>query len=131
MNTTFAKILFAAILIALTTSMYAQNMQQAPKTPQEVAMEQALKLQRDLKLSDYQLFYVDSILQTNFVGQQQEFEKMRVSGLQNPKSYEDVFNRWKTLTEDALEKILDRQQFEKFLKISGVPPKERKKRLAK
>jgi len=131
MNTTFAKILFIAILVALTTSLRAQTQQQEPKTPEEMAIEQALKLQRDLKLSDYQLFYVDSILQTNFVGQQQEFERMRASGLQSQKSYEDVFNKWKTKTEDAFEKILDKTQFEKFLKLSGVSAKDRKQRLAK
>jgi len=131
MNTTFAKILFAAILIVLTTSMYAQNPQQEQKTPEEVAAEQALKLQRDLKLSEYQLFYVDSILQTNFVGQSQEFEKMKASGLQSQKSYQDVYDKWKAKTEDALEKVLDKTQFEKFLKLSGVSAKERKKRLEK
>ena len=131
MNTTFTKILFIAILVALTTSLRAQTQQQEPKTPEEMAIEQALKLQRDLKLSDYQLFYVDSILQTNFVGQQQEFEKMKASGLQSQKSYEDVFNKWKTKTEDAFEKILDKTQFEKFLKLSGVSAKDRKQRLAK
>jgi len=131
MNITFTKILFIAILVALTTSLRAQTQQQEPKTPEEMAIEQALKLQRDLKLSDYQLFYVDSILQTNFVGQQQEFEKMKASGLQSQKSYEDVFNKWKTKTEDAFEKILDKAQFEKFLKLSGVSAKDRKQRLAK
>ena len=131
MKTALIKILFPVILIALAIPAYAQSQQQQPKTPQEAASEQALILQRDLKLSDYQLFYVDSILQTNFVGQDQEFEKMRVSGLQSQKSYEDAYKRWKTKTEDALEKILDRPQFEKFLKLSGVSAKERKKRLAK
>jgi hypothetical protein len=131
MNTTFAKILFIAILVALTSSLRAQTQQQETKTPEETAVEQALKLQRDLKLSDYQLFYVDSILQTNFVGQYQEFEKMKASGLQSQKSYEDVFNKWKTKTEDAFEKILDKTQFEKFLKLSGVSAKDRKQRLAK
>ena len=124
-------LLTAISAILLCNPVYAQNPQQEPKTPQEVAIEQAIRLQRDLKLSDYQLFYIDSILQTNFTGQQDEFEKMRVSGLQSQKSYEDVFNKWKTRTEDAFEKILDRTQFEKFLKISGVPAKERKRRLAK
>ena len=131
MNATFMKILFIAVLISISASVYAQNPQQTPKTPEEVAVEQALKLQTDLKLSDYQLFYVDSILQTNFVGQQQEFEKMRASGMQGQKSYEDVYNKWKAKTEDAFEKILNKEQFEKFLKLSGVPAKERKKRLAK
>ena len=131
MSTTSIKILFTAILVILTTLVYAQNPQQEQKTMEEVATEQSLKLQQDLKLSDFQLFYVDSILLANFIGQQQEFEQMRASGLQSQKSYENVYNKWKTKTEDAFEKILDRPQFEKFLKISGVPAKERKKRLAK
>ena len=131
MNTTFIKILFTSFLLALTTSLYAQTQKQEPKTPEEAAVEQALKLQQSLKLSDYQLFYVDSILQANFVGQYQEFEKMKTSGLQSQKSYEDVYNKWKSKTEDAFEKILDKAQFEKFLKLSGVSAKERKQRLAK
>jgi len=132
MNTTFVKILFVtAILIAIPVLAHAQNPQQEQKSPEEIAIDQALKLQRDLKLSEYQLFFVDSILKANFTGQFQEFENMRSSGLQSQKTYENVFNKWKTQTEDAFEKILDREQFERFLKISGVPAKERKKRLAK
>ena len=130
MNATSIKILFVAIFISISAAIYAQNPQQDPKTPEEIAMEQAKRFQENLKLSDYQLFHVDSTLQTNFVGQQQEFEKMRMSGLQSQKSYQDVYDKWRQKTEDAFEKILDRGQFEKFLKLSGMPAKERKKRLA-
>ncbi len=117
-------------LIMLMTSMFsfAQNQSQEKKDPIKIAAEQADKLQLDLKLEYHQHFLVDSVLQKNISGVMQEFELMQRSGMQNPDSYREVQLKWVKKTEDAFEKILTPSQFDRYLKISGVSSKERKKR---
>lgn len=93
--------------------------QEPEKSPEQMASEQADRLQRDLKLADHQLFFVDSVLQYNFVGMRREMEEMRKAGLQTRESYVASQKRWGQKTEEAFEKILDNDQFIKYLKISG------------
>ena len=87
---------------------YSALGQEPQKTPQEMASEQADRLQRDLKLADHQLFYIDSILQYNFQ-----------AGLHSRDTYCNTQKKWGQKTEEAFEKILDKEQFIRYLKISG------------
>ncbi len=123
------KITLISFLLFLTIFTFAQDPNQVQKTPVEIASEQADRLLRELKLNDYQLFMVDSVLQTNIAGVMDEFERMRKGGMQNPESYRDVQKKWQTKTEDAFEKLLTIEQFDRYLRISGVPSRERKKRI--
>ncbi len=115
----------------LAASAYSQNPQQEKKSPEQIAAEQADRLQRDLKLNDYQVFLADSVLQKNIAGVTAEFEKMQKAGMQNSDNYREVQLKWRRMTEDAFQKFMTPAQFEKYLKLSGVSSKERKKRLAK
>ncbi len=116
-------------LLAVTSTIDAQTNQPPQKTPVELAAEQADRLQIDLKLNDYQVFLIDSVLQANLTGVTQEFDKMRAGGVQSHDIYREIQIKWRRKTEDAFEKILTRQQFERYLKLSGVSSKERKQRL--
>jgi hypothetical protein len=99
---------------------YGQNQEQQPqKTPIEVASEQAEKLQKELNLKDYQLFLVDSVLQRNFTDLMKEVESMRVAGIQTRESYKSVQEKWTAKTDNAFEKIFDKEQFIKYLKMGG------------
>ncbi|MDD2280199.1 MAG: hypothetical protein PHT23_01010, partial [Bacteroidales bacterium] len=99
---------------------YCQNQEQQPqKTPIEVASEQAERLQKELNLKDYQLFLVDSVLQRNFTDLMNEIESMKVAGIQTRESYKSVQDKWTAKTDLAFEKIFDKEQFIKFLKMSG------------
>ena len=99
---------------------YGQNQEQQPqKTPIEVASEQAEKLQKELNLKDYQLFLVDSVLQRNFTDLMKEVESMRVAGIQTRESYKSVEEKWTAKTDNAFEKIFDKEQFIKYLKMGG------------
>lgn len=101
------------------------------KTPIEMASEQADRLLIDLKLNDYQLFLVDSTLQSNLQGLHDQFETMQKGGMQNQESYRQVAKEWQTKTEDSFEAILTTDQFDRYLRLSGVKSKVRKKRIAK
>ncbi|NTV19571.1 MAG: hypothetical protein HGA83_09100 [Bacteroidales bacterium] len=99
---------------------YGQNQEQQPqKTPIEVASEQAERLQKELNLKDYQLFLVDSVLQRNFTDLMNEVESMKVAGIQTRESYKSVQDKWTTKTDQAFEKIFDKEQFIKYLKMGG------------
>ena len=99
---------------------YGQNQEQQPqKTPIEIASEQAEGLQKELKLKDYQLFLVDSVLQRNFTDLMAEIELMKASGIQTRESYKSVQEKWTAKTDNAFEKIFDKEQFIKYLKMGG------------
>ncbi len=119
--------LLTAILIV--TPVAAQNNTQQQKSPVQIAAEQADRLQTDLKLNDYQTFLADSVLQANITGVTEEFERMKAGGMQNPDSYRDVQEKWRRKTEDAFEKFMNKEQFDRYLRLTGVSAKERKKRL--
>ncbi|MPM34572.1 hypothetical protein SDC9_81158 [bioreactor metagenome] len=115
--------------LSVWTGTIAQQQQQPQKTPVEIAAEQADRLQRDLKLDNYQVFVVDSTLQTNLAGVMNEFEQMKKGGMQNPESYREVQKLWQKKTDDTFERIMTLEQFDRYLRISGMSNKERKKKL--
>jgi hypothetical protein len=115
--------------LSVWTGMIAQQQQQPQKSPVEIAAEQADRLQRELKLDNFQVFVVDSTLQTNLAGVMNEFEQMRKGGMQNPESYREVQKIWQNKTDDTFERIMTLEQFDRYLRISGMSNKERKKRL--
>ena len=127
-NISIGLTIFASLLC---TFAMAQNQPQEKKNPIEIAAEQADRLQIDLKLDHRQLFLTDSVLQKNIAGVMNEFEAMQKAGMQNSESYRDVQLKWVRKTEDAFEKFMSKEQFERYLKISGVSSKERKKRAEK
>jgi hypothetical protein len=122
------KILITLLSLSLYLTAYSQEQNQEKKNPIELAAEQADKLEIDLKLNHKQHFLVDSVLQKNIAGVMAEFEQMQKGGMQNPESYREVQQKWFKKTEEAFKKFLTPEQFEKYLRLSGVPSKERKKR---
>jgi len=130
MKINLPRIILATLSIALSISANAQNQEQKQKTPIEIAAAQADRLQRDLNLDDYQLFKVDSILQRNLTGVMNQFEQMKKGGLQNPDSYREIQKKWQTKTDNALEALFTLDQFDRYLRISGMSNKERKKKIA-
>ena len=58
---------FTIIALMCCTQLSAQQ-QQEQKSPEEMAIDEANKLETQLMLDGAQLFYVDSILRHNFIG---------------------------------------------------------------
>ena len=98
-------------------SAYAQ--QQEEKTPEEIAIEQANKLETELKLNSTQVFYVDSVLRHNYTELQAEIDKARSRGSQDANTYKTRNEKWMHRTFDAFKAILDEQQYIKYLKMMG------------
>ncbi len=107
------------ITLALSFTSKVSYGQEPQKSPEQMATEQADRLQKDLGLADHQVFFVDSVLQFNFAGLTKEIEEMQKAGIQSRDSYMNAQKKWGLKTEEAFEKILDNEQFLKYLKLSG------------
>ena len=60
------RIVNCLLLLLLSSRLVAQQQEQPQKSPAEMASIQADDMQKQLKLNDAQVFYIDSILQHNY-----------------------------------------------------------------
>jgi hypothetical protein len=95
----------------------AQDPQQ--KSPEEMAIEQANKLEKELNLNSTQLFYLDSILMQNYTGLYEDIENARARGSQDQQTYKTLSEKWMQKTFNALKGVLDEQQYIRYLKMMG------------
>ena len=124
-------LLFVAAAILLFAAPRAQA--QEPQEPDldGIINAQIENLNRLFKLDDVQVFYVDSILQTNYKGLQEEVNLTRKAGASNAETYQVISDRWMARTDEALEKVFTREQWTRYLKSSyGKEMKRREKRIA-
>ena len=109
--------IFALAALLCSTQLSAQQPEQ--KSPEEMAIDEANKLETQLMLDGAQLFYVDSILRHNFIGLSDEMEALRARGSQDIGTYNTVREKWIQKTMDAFKAILSEQQYIKYLKYLG------------
>ena len=95
----------------------AQDPQQ--KSPEEMAIEQANKLEKELNLNSTQLFYMDSILRHNLTEMYAEIEFARERGSQDQQTYKTLSEKLMQKTFNALKGVLDEQQYIRYLKMMG------------
>lgn len=98
-------------------AVFAQE--QPQKSPEEMAIEEANRLEKELDLSSTQTFYLDSILRHNFEGMFEDLENLKARGSQDADTYKAVSEKWVQKTIDALKPVLEEQQYIKYLKIIG------------
>ena len=97
-----------------------------------MAADEADKLYVDLKLSNRQLFLIDSVLQANYTGITNDFEKLKSAGRQTNTAFIQVREAWLQKTEDAFKLILNEEQFKKYLiKIGKMDSKGRPRKQPK
>lgn len=118
------------IIFFSTITLSAQN-QEEPKSMEEMAMEEAARLERELNLEPHQAFYVDSILQHDMVAMDNEMQALRFSGTQDYKIYEEVRKKWLDKITAAFKQIFTEQQYINYLKETGQYRKEMKKKKEK
>ncbi len=120
-------ILFALVLLLLTPStiLLAQD-KEKEKTVEQMAAEEAERLEKQLKLEPHQTFYVDSILQHDMNAMKTEMEEMKRSGMQEASSYRAVQEKWRKQIEVAYEKFFTPEQWQAYLKMTGQSKKRRK-----
>ena len=89
------------------------------KSPEEMAIEQANRLENELNLNSTQMFYLDSILRHNYTELYAEIENARARGSQDQQTYKTLTEKWMQKTFDALKGVLDEQQYIRYLKLMG------------
>lgn len=110
-------ILLAIAALFISSPLAAQ--QQPEKSPEEMAIEEADRLEKELMLNGTQLFYVDSVLRANFLGLQDDMEILKGRGSEDFDAYKNTQEKWIQKTIDSFKGILDEQQYIKYLRYLG------------
>lgn len=128
------KNLLAAATCLCLMSMSAMAQDKKPQTPDlnEMAEQEADRLERILELDSWQTFYVDSTLKHNWSEMKKEFDSYQESKIANSSLYQEVQDRWNEKTEELYRRIFTEEQWQKYLKQGGKAAiKAREKRKAK
>ena len=135
----FMKIFGILLLSLLTLSAAAQ--QQGQSEQDKIKEEKQLREYIDknveqtginLGLEDWQLFYVDSILTHDVTAMTAEIKQLQASKVSNSAVYEQVQDKWLEAIYQAMGKVLNEDQWNKYLKQGAAREKKaRDKRKAK
>lgn len=125
--------LFAMMLVIVFASClnktYAQS--QEPVDLNQLAEEEADRLQRLLDLEDWQTFYVDSTLKANYVILQKDLENLHKSKVSNISLFQEVRDKCWDNVDAAYKKYFTEEQWAAYLKSGAArAQKQRAKRRA-
>lgn len=112
------KFFFCALLLSGAVTAKAQEQPQQ-KSPEEIAEIEIGHWEAILKLSQTQIFYVDSILNHNYKAMFEEIEKMKAMGMQSPDTFRTIQGKWVEKNVVAMKGVLDEQQYIGYLKGIG------------
>ena len=129
-------VLCAVLSAGFSLSLAAQNMTDEEKKAEKEfhdSLEREIeRLTNVLKLEDWQVFYVDSIMTHDYKAMQEELNDLRSKKVSNTDMYYDIQDKWQENMYVAFEKIFDENQWAKYLKSGAARDKKnRDKRLAK
>ena len=128
------------IVLAFLILLFAiPGLAQENKTPEEREKEfyEAIQSQIDrmaeqLDLEDWQVFYVDSIYTHDYKAMQDEFAAMSAAKMTNTDLFYDVQDKWMEQMYNALHKVFNEEQWNRYLKSGAArDKKQRDKRAAK
>ena len=131
------KILFAALgLVISLGSAFAQQQQMSPEEKEkkltEFIQKEIDKLETSLKLEDWQVFYVDSILNHDYRALQDELQEMQDAKVSSSDLYTKASDKWYEQVYNSMHKVLNEEQWNKYLKSGAARSKKaRDKRMAK
>ena len=121
----------ALLFLMLLVPGVALAQQQAPQTPEqrEKQMYENIQKQVDdmassLDLEDWQIFYADSILTTNFGALAKEFEDLGKNKVSDPEVYSRLQDACMEKNYNAFRRILNEQQWAKYLKTGAARDKK-------
>lgn len=128
--------LAVACIVFSATCLFAQ---QGPMSPEEREKKLAEYIQKEvdrlemsLKLEDWQVFYVDSILNHDYRAMQSEMNDLSAAKVSNYDIYTKTSDKWAENIYVAFRKVLNDDQWAKYLKSGAARDKKsREKRKAK
>lgn len=130
-------IFLTAVCLAISASVaFAQQNPQSPEEQEkklsEYIQKEVDKWEMSLKLEDWQVFYVDSILNHDYRAMQEEMNNLSSSKVTNYDIYTRTSDKWAEKIYTAFRKVLDDKQWEKYLKSGASRDKRaREKRKEK
>ena len=130
-------ILLCAVLSAgFSLNLAAQEMtadeKKAEKDFHDSVEREIDRLTSLLKLEDWQVFYVDSILNHDYKAMQAELRVLQEQKVSNTDMYYDIQYKWQDKIYEAYEKLFDENQWAKYLKSGAARDKKaRDKKRAK
>ena len=130
------KILFSAICLLISLGAAFAQQQQSPeekaKKLDEFIQQQVERLEKTLTFEDWQTFYADSILNHDYKALQAELDGLQDAKVSNNDLYIQVSDKWAEQIYNSLHKIMDEDQWSKYLKQGAARDKKaRDKRKAK
>ena len=122
------KTLLAVLAAFICWTSVAQDENKQP-TPEEMAEKETERLEKALKLEDWQVFYVDSTLVHDYTAWMTELEGLRKARVENSDIYVSIQDKWMERIENAYRKFFTEEQWQEYLKQGGERIiKERQKR---
>lgn len=98
----------------------------------EVAEQEADRLQTLLDLEDWQVFYVDSTLKSNYPAMHEELMGLQKAKVSNASMYQSVQDKWMEKIDSSYMTIFNDEQWKAYLKSGAAKrQKARAKRRAK
>lgn len=130
---------FLLAVVCLAFSSLTVFAQQNPPSPEEQEKKLAEFIQKEvdrwettLKLEDWQVFYVDSILNHDYRAMQEEMNSLSSAKVSNFDIYTKTSDKWAENIYVAFRKVLNGDQWAKYLKSGAARDrKAREKRKAK
>ena len=129
-------VLCAVVFAGFSLSLAAQDMtadeKKAEKEFYESVEREVDRMTNLLKLEDWQVFYVDSILTHDYKAMQEELRDLQQKKVSNTDMYYDIQYKWQDKIYEAYEKLFDENQWAKYLKSGAARDKKnRDKKRAK
>ena len=121
------KTIFTLLLLSISATIFAQE-QQEEKTPEEIATEEADRLEKLLKLEPHQTFFIDSVLQHDMRAMYDEMQLMKQSGTQEFIVYQRIKETWGNRIDSSYMNILTEKQWLEYLRSTNRMTKEMRKK---
>ena len=116
----FFSLTLLALLTFSATALQAQDQEQ--KTPEEMALEEADRLEKMLTLLPHQTFFIDSILQHDMRAMHDEMQQLQMSGTREYIAFKQVRDKW-------IAQIDTHDQWMQYCRSTGKLSKEELKAL--
>ena len=117
-------VLFSGFSLGLAAQEMTAEEKKAEKEFYEAVEKEIDRLTGLLKLEDWQVFYVDSILTHDYKAMQAELKVLQDRKVTNANMYYDIQYKWQDRIYDAYNKIFDEAQWAKYLKSGAARDKK-------
>lgn len=115
-------------LVISASSAFAQQSTLSPEEKEkkltEIIQNEVERLETLLKLEDWQVFYVDSILTNDYHEMQAEIDNLAKAKVSNADLYTNASDKWSENIYTAMRKVLKDPQWEKYLKNGAAREKK-------